>query len=139
MKTLFAGYKSAAFLAYLTVDVKGNANKYLHFDGEMYDYGNNYNPDTGIYTVPYDGMYFVHARLYGRDHTAAHFIVVDGKQVTYTVEDDVDSPSQATSTAIVLELRSGQEVAVQPNFRGDIDGYDGYMVTNFGAYMLYPN
>ncbi len=60
---LFLGYRSAGFLASLTADVGGSAATYIRFDREAYDYGDNYNPSTGLYTVPYDGIYLIHARI----------------------------------------------------------------------------
>ena len=139
IKTLFAGYKSAAFLAYLSADVNGNVNENINFDKEKYDYGDNYNPDTGIYTVPYDGLYFVHAQMYGLNYAAHHFIIVDDDKVTYSIEYGQSSASQSSRTAVVLELRAGQEVAVQPTFSTGIEGNTGYMATYFGATLLYPN
>ena len=61
-----AGYRSAGFLAYLSTNTEappGNAS--IPFDVEVYDYGDNYNPSSGIYTVPLDGLYVIHARLRG--------------------------------------------------------------------------
>ncbi len=118
----FLDHRSAGFLVYLSSDVEGNANRYILFDIKEYDYGNNYNPATGIYTIPYDGMYLVHARVYGRDKDATHFITVDGTAVTYTKGYDPGNIYQFASTSIVLHLLSGQEVAVEPTFSETIDG-----------------
>ena len=49
---LFLGYRSAGFLAYLSTSAEGTAdNTYILFDTEKYDYGDNYNPSTGIYSA----------------------------------------------------------------------------------------
>ena len=112
---VFVGYSSAGFLAYLSSDIEGSAVTYIPFDTVEYDYGNNYNPATGVYTVPFDGIYLIHARVYGNDMAAHHFIAVDGDWVTYTAEYDDYYSNQSASTSVVLELRAGQEVTIYPN------------------------
>ena len=104
-----------------------------------YDYGNNYNPTTGVYTVPRDGLYVVHARVRGRDKTASHFIMVNGTRVTYTREHDPDDEHPSGSTSIILHLLLGQEVTVEPNFTGTVAGNAAYMSTSFGAILIYAD
>ncbi len=91
--TSFSGYRSAGFLASLSHNVEAPSNPItapLIFDKEEYDYGNNYNTATGVYTVPYIGMYLIHARVYGEDKFADHFIRLDGGIITFTREYDPD-------------------------------------------------
>ncbi len=139
-QTLFyfsLGYRSAGFLAYLSSNVKDRSYKPIVFDAEKYDYSNNYNTATGVYTVPYSGLYLIHARVYGMDKSASHYIRVDGDDVTYTYEYDPDDIWQTGSTSIVLHLVAGQKVTVDPTFSGTIWGYTGDMRTTFGATLLY--
>ena len=137
-KTIVAGYRSAGFLAYLTSQMQGTGVTHIPFDTEVYDYGDNYDPVTGIYTVPYNGLYLIHARVYGWDNWADHYIRVDNDWVTFTRGADPSGYQfQATSTSIVLHLVAGQEVGVDPYFDGTIDGNAGYMRTSFGITLLY--
>ncbi len=132
------GYRSAGFLAYLSSQIEAPSGwAPLVFDKEEYDYGNNYNNRTGVYTVPYSGLYLIHARVYGWDNKAHHYIRVDGESVTYTYKSDPDYNSQAGSTSVVLHLLAGQKVTVDPGFSGTIDGRTGWMGTTFGATLLY--
>ncbi len=135
---LLSGYSSAGFLAYLSSNVEGSHYTPIPFDTEEYDYGNNYNPSTGIYTVPLDGLYLIHARVYGADNWAAHIIKVDTDGVTYSLAYDPDYIYQQATTSIVLHLLAGQEVTVDPAFSGTVGGDPGYMRTSFGASLLYP-
>ena len=113
------GHKSDGFLAYVSADVATPSSENpIIFNTEEYEYGNNYNPATGVYTVPRDGLYLIHARVYGRDSQASHFIKVDNLQVTHTREYDSSSMDQSGSTSIVLHLQFGQQVAVDPQFTG---------------------
>ena len=109
------------FLAYLTYNVDGNAVTDIPFDTEAYDDGDNYNPSTGIYTVPYDGLYLIHARVLSSAYNAAHWIKVDGAYATTSSQYDLDYQYQSASTSIVLHLVAEQEVAVEP-VGGTIDG-----------------
>ncbi len=133
------GYKSAGFLASLSYDVEGSAVTNILFNKVEYDYGNNYNPATGVYTVPRDGLYLIHARVYGRDNYASHYIRVNGNIVTSAAEHDPGHLYQSASTSIVLHLLSGHEVAVDPSFTGSVDGWTNYMTTSFGAMLLYAD
>ncbi len=133
------GYKSASFLASLSAPVEGNAVTYIPFDQVVYDYGNNYNPATGEYTVPRDGLYLVHVRVYGADNNAGHFITVNGVSVTFARVYDPDDLYQSASTSIVLHLLSGQQVAVEPGFSGTISGSTSIMWTSFAITLLYAD
>ena len=133
------GYKSAGFLASLSADVEGSAITNIPFDTEEYDYGNNYNPATGEYTVPTDGLYLVHARVYGGDNGASHYVKVDGVDVTYSQEYDPSYQFQSVSTSIVLHLQSSQQVAVEPTFSGTVRGHTSFMRTSFGITLLYAD
>ena len=134
-------YRSAGFLAYLSRDVEAPSGEApLVFDKEEYDYGNNYNTRTGVYTVPYSGLYLIHARVSGNDKSVTHYIRVDGDDVTYTRGYDPDYYDQSGSTSIVLHLLAGQRVTVDPWFSsGTIDGNTGNMATSFGTTFLYPD
>ncbi len=115
------------------------SGQYIRFDLEQYDYGNNYNPATGVYTVRYDGLYLIHARLFGVDNNARHYIEVDGTEVTYTSEYDNVHSEQSSSTSITLHLQTGQEVAIALNGGGIIHGGTSKMYSSFGATLLYSD
>ncbi len=136
---LFPGYRSAGFLAYLSSHAGTTSGAYIQCDTEVYDYGDNYNPSTGIYTVPYNGSYLIHARVYGRHKYASHYIRVDGDDVTYAFEHDPVWEYQSTSTSVTLPLVAGQKVVVVAWFDGTLTGSADYMATSFGATLIHPD
>ena len=115
----------------------GSPGTPIPFDTEVYDYGDNYNPVSGIYTVPHNGSYLIHARVYSGSNSAAHFIRVDGDTMTYTFEYDSGQGVQTSSTSVVLHLVAGEEVTVDPNFSGTVSGSTSNMRSSFGCTMLY--
>ena len=135
---VFLGYSSAGFLAYISRDVETDYTP-VAFDTEVYDYDNNYNPATGVYLVPYDGLYLINAVVSGEDYNAGHSILLDGITATLTYELDPGYPYQSTSTSIVLHLESGQEVTVKSGFTGTVSGSAYYIKSSFGATLLYPD
>ncbi len=135
----FTGYRTDGFLAFLSADVTApSGTNPIIFDTEVYDYGNNYNMATGLYTVPRDGLFLMHARVYGKDKHATHQITVDGAPVTFANEYDPDNLYQSASTSIVLHLQSNQQVAVDPEFTGTVYG-SSIMRTSFGITLLYAD
>ncbi len=130
-------HKSAGFLAFLSAIVAVNTGDNIIFDKEEYDYGNNYDPVTGKYTVRYDGLYLVHARLLGNQYGSQHRIMVDGVEVAYSHESDSSEYLQSSSTSITLHLQSGQELAVHSVFDGTVLGHTSIMYSSLGATLLY--
>ncbi len=135
------GYSFTGFLAFLSSDIEApSGGDPIPFDTAVYDYGNNYDPSTGIYTVPYNGLYLIQSHINGLDHSATHYIKVDGEFTTYSRGYDGDYIFEEASTTIVLHLQSGQEVGVDPGFSGRVDGYGPVAIrTYFGATLLYPD
>ena len=109
------------------------------FDKVEHDFGNNYNAATGVYTAQHDGLYLIHARVYGEDNNATHYIRVNGEEVSCTEEYNPNYRLQSSSTSIVLHLKAGDEVTIDANFQKTISGNPQSMLSSFGANILYPD
>ena len=133
--------RSAGFLAWLSADVEGSDAVHIHFDREEYDYSDNYNPSTGLYTVPHDGLYLIHSLVRGTNDQASHYITVDGVQVAYARGYVSGHGPQTASLSVALHLVSGQEIGVDPLFSGTVNGWrdDLKMCTYFWAILLFPD
>ena len=118
--------------------MQGDAVTYIPFDTEVYDYGDNYNTSSGIYTVPYNGSYLIHVRVQGWGLNSVHNIMVDGHALIHTWAYDPGS-WQTSSTSIVLHLVVAQELAVEPYSSGTIGGWDHMMYTTFGVTLIHPD
>ena len=92
--------------------------------------GNNYDPDTGLYTVPYDGTYAFHANIY-KDYAAGNGLyckIVLGNgtslataSVPYTVG------YYEASGSIVVHLDQGDTVAVDCDDFNKVFFYSSWM------------
>ncbi len=135
------GYQSAGFLAYLGSDTEAGSLLAIPFDMVQYNAGNNYNPETGIFTVPISGSYLITARVYGSSYNAGHWIKIDKLRALLTANYDPDVKLASASTTIVLHLQKGQELSVDSTGSGStlLAGWRGYEKSSFGANLLYPD
>ena len=90
-------------------------------------------PDTGIYTVPYDGTYQFHTLVQSNDGNLVFIeIYVDGS-ITGS-HDDNWSHEQYRSATVLLQLEAGQEVRV---YQGNgVLGCSTCLRTYFHGYMI---
>ena len=91
----------------------------LVFDTVRIDGGENYNPGTGIYTVPVNGFYEFYVHIYVDDDASfnwAFYIQVDGTFITDSAHDVNDGPTDniSSTATVILNLLQGQQVSVAP-------------------------
>ena len=102
----------------------------LVFDQARINPGGHYDPTTGIYTVPEDGIYEFYVHILNGQETEDRYafsLVVDATDVDYTLFDnDADNPDLVSSdSSEMLELSSGQQVSVTPVSVTEIRGTGG--------------
>ena len=81
---IFAGYADASFLATFD-EITLTPTDPIVFNYPVLNPGGHYNPNTGIYTIPIDGVYeFIFQLWSDGDRSIYSYLNVDGVQVSYT-------------------------------------------------------
>ena len=129
-------YGDTIFLAALSSTTSSSAGPVI-FDWVQINHGGHYNNDTGIYTVPYDGIYQFHVQTpaYSSSGNVRIDIEVDGTAVGSHADPWVHD--QYRSATVLLEIEAGQEVNVLRS--GGAYGDTTYLRSYFSGYMISTN
>ena len=113
--TVYLGYSNTAFLVTIEGFISPVPDPVV-FNLTQFNPGEHYDPQTGIYTVPFDGKYMFTATLRGQpDHDFGAVINVDGiRTVENRNADNGGLGNISASISIILYLTSGQEISVSP-------------------------
>ncbi|KAG7223075.1 hypothetical protein INR49_015834 [Caranx melampygus] len=105
--------------------------------------GNSYSVDTGIFTVPCSGVYSIAVTIYSdagslnRPLAACGNLQVNGQVVSRSSEQNKDDQEDSASIIVALQLKAGDEVAVNLPADCFLCEYNSYFNT-FSAFLLYP-
>ncbi|XP_061186953.1 complement C1q-like protein 3 [Saccostrea echinata] len=92
-------------------------NTTIKFDDVFLNKGNGYNPDTGVFTAPEDGVYFFEWTFIStRKSTVYVEAVVDGTRKASTCVNDQQSYHVSTSGHLLYELKKGNKVWIRTFF-----------------------
>ena len=138
LRRSIVGYADTAFLATINAGTISPVPNPIIFNETRHNPGGHYDPETGTYTVPLDGLYAVSATL--RSHPDNDFsvrIVVDGSLIVNSRNSDGSGAGfMATTASIPLHLTTGQQVWVSPVNLNAAYGSDPLMHTWFSAYLI---
>lgn len=104
---------------------------------------NSYRADTGIFTVPCSGVYSIAVTIYSdagslsRPLAACGNLQVNGQAVSGSSERNQDDQEDSASIIVALQLKAGDEVAVNLPAGCFLCEYSSYFNT-FSAFLLYP-
>ncbi|KAK3580242.1 hypothetical protein CHS0354_012769 [Potamilus streckersoni] len=128
----------SVYLAHYTTHL--GDHQVIKYDGVLTNEGNGYNPITGIFTCPEEGLYlfsFFTATL--NEHKTWVELVVDGAGVSHAVSEGVRGghDDQGGNVAI-LRIRAGQSVwiAIHGGADAELDSLDGYRHVTFSGVRL---
>lgn len=109
-----ATYNVIAFHANLKTHLYNlSVKSTIKFDYVRLNKGNGYDPKTGIFTAPEDGVYsFAWSFLSGRGSTVYMATVVDNVDHVYTLT-DTHQTSSNTSYHLLCELEKGNKVWIR--------------------------
>ncbi len=115
----------------------------VKFDRILYNPGQHYSSQDGVYKVPYSGMYHIYTQLLGSDHSHLYsYLQVDGNELLYTFEFSSSSRIYRSATlSIVHRLEAGKNLTVTTG-RTDLTIHgrsSGYINSWFGATLIYAD
>ena len=134
-----AGYADTAFLATIDAGRISPVPDPIIFDETRYNDGGHYDTETGMYTVPLDGLYVISATLRSQpDNDYSVRIVVDGSVIADSRNSDgTGAGYMATTASVPLHLTTGQQVWVSPdNLDATYGSTNTLMYTWFSAYLI---
>ena len=129
-------YGDTVFLAALQSSISSTADPVL-FDWEVINHGGHYNPSTGEYTVPYDGIHHFHTQMQGDLSTDTIWLTIQVDGSESGSHRDAWLFEEYRSATVLLELQAGQAVNVYMN--GGAEGSSTYLYTYFSGYMISAN
>ncbi|XP_061186954.1 complement C1q-like protein 3 [Saccostrea echinata] len=104
-----------AFHAAIKSDLRNvPVNTIIKFDDVLLNKGNGFNPKTGVFTAPEDGVYFFQWTFIStRKSTVYVEAVVDGVRKASTSVNDQQSIHISTSGHLLYELKKGNKVWIR--------------------------
>lgn len=120
-----------AFTALLSTNTKVQRGAVVKYDNVVTNCGGAYQPATGIFTAPYDGLYSFSCSLMTQPFNAAHVnMIKNGKIMSTLHSDNSKSTYPQSSLTLYLVLKKGDRVWMQNYKNTDalLHEYLGYNV-----------
>jgi hypothetical protein len=106
--------KGVAFTARLRNNVTARSLQNLIFDDVLTNIGNAYNPDTGIFKVPYSGRYLFSLTVRAQyQRQVCTEIVAEPTVIGQLTAGDSEIDRASASVTVVVILEAGNEVYVR--------------------------
>ncbi|XP_052064567.1 collagen alpha-2(VIII) chain-like [Mytilus californianus] len=121
-----------AFTASLTAKKALAANQVMIFDKVWLNTGDIYNPSTGVFTVPMNGLYLVSSSMMSDKRTHLHCHLWRNAQPNVGVFGT--GYSQGTLNA-VMDLKKGEHLTIR-HHNGGVENAYGYHWSMFSAYLI---
>ena len=139
---IFVGYDDFTFLATISVNPVTPVPTPVVFDDAQINSGGHYDPTTGIYTVPLNGIYEFYVQIESyqdTDNDWSFSVYVDGDEIAFTRHDASGSSQSGESVSafltVLVHLSTGQETWVQA---ANLDGLYGSCIKDV-LLVLWPS
>ncbi|KAK3092551.1 hypothetical protein FSP39_004300 [Pinctada imbricata] len=126
---------TVSFSSYMTPSLKTSSYQIIPFKGILTNEGGAYNPSTGIFTVPLNGLYYFHCSILTTIQ-GEYMLYVNGKRQMYLISDDKDIFEQS-SNAVTLNLKKGDRVFITTaSKRGNNFSYLHHYWSSFSGFLI---
>ena len=131
-----------AFLAGISAFTVAPVPAPVIFDDDKINLGDHYDPKTGIYTVPLNGIYEFYVQIESyldSDNDWEIYVLVDDETFAFTRYDasgsSVSNENVSTSSTVLVHLSAGQGASVETTVDA-LFGSDSEMYSWFFGHLL---
>ena len=119
------------FTAHVDGSASYNADDVIQFSVVKTNYGGYYNPQTSIFTCPYDGIYLFFSSLLGDGTSTWGYIMRESSSLVVMGSND---ESSSASNLVITECLMGERIWARQRYSADIIG--GNAPSTFSGYLL---
>ena len=134
---VFSGLKSPviAFTAILSNDTTIGPRAVLKYDQVLTNWGGAYEPTTGIFTAPYDGLYSLSCTLISHPNNFVHLkMVKNGQKICMLYSAHRTYPQSAQILNVILN--KGDRIWMQNHNNWNAKIHDGHMFNVFSGFLI---
>ncbi|XP_070700172.1 heavy metal-binding protein HIP-like [Pempheris klunzingeri] len=136
-----AGKPKVAFYTALTnTGLVGpyNVDITLKYSKVFTNIGNAYNPTTGFFTAPVEGVYYLQFTVCGNQYGhMGVWVYKNNQRIMYTAEWNKNTGREYVTNSVIVQLRAGDHIHLDlPSGYTVYD--DGYNHSTFSGSLLYP-
>ncbi|CAC5406968.1 C1QL [Mytilus coruscus] len=126
-------HERPAFTASMRTDSTLHSNEIIKFDQVWLNMGNAYNPTTGVFTVPRNGLYFVSSTVMSLHAQHLHCHLWKNNQITFGLYGYNYSPGTLHSA---MPLKKGEIIYIKHDNKAG-ESMLGRHYSMFSAYLIY--
>ncbi|KAK3100018.1 hypothetical protein FSP39_013550 [Pinctada imbricata] len=112
---------SVYFSAYMKPSLRTKKFQIIPFQGIRTNVGGAYNPRTGKFTTPVDGVYYFHCSILS-NLGGEYQLQANGRQEVDIITGGNDKWDQS-GNAVILNLKRGDKVYIKSRYRGGIKSF----------------